>query len=102
MLYPSVIDTLDISYRETCYWPLLESPPMGTDIGIVRAEKSDRWYPEILSQLEEIAQANNTPRSNVGTISYHILENAGHWLHVDNPNGLIEILAPSLVRIASP
>jgi pimeloyl-ACP methyl ester carboxylesterase len=74
---------------------------MGTDIGIVRAKKSDRWYPEILSRLEETVQANTIPRQNVGTLSYHVLENAGHWLHVDNPNGLIEILAPSLVRIAS-
>lgn len=89
-----------LSYKQTNYWPFLESPPKGMDVGIVRAENSDRWYPSILSQLEKLAEASMTPRPNQGTVSYQVLEKAGHWLHVDNPNGLIEILAPSLVKIA--
>lgn len=90
-----------LSYKQTNYWPFLESPPKGLDIGIVRAEKSDRWYPSLLSHLEELANASKTPRSDTGTVSYHVLEKAGHWLHVDNPTGLIEILAPSLVKLSS-
>lgn len=34
------------SYREMDYWSLLEHPPKGMEIGVVRAEKSDRWDPD--------------------------------------------------------
>ncbi|MES2504186.1 MAG: alpha/beta fold hydrolase [Myxococcota bacterium] len=27
----------------------------------------------------------------------HLLQNAGHWVHIDNPKGLLEILRPSLL-----
>ena len=30
-------------------------------------------------------------------ISYHVLEKAGHWVHSDNPTGLINILHDELV-----
>jgi hypothetical protein len=26
---------------------------------------------------------------------------AGHWLHVENPVGLVDIIAPELVRLAA-
>lgn len=90
-----------LSYKQTNYWPFLECPPKGLDIGIVRAEKSDRWHPSLLTELEELANATRDPRSDTGTVSYHVLQNAGHWLHVDNPSGLIKILAPSLVKLSS-
>ncbi|KAH7287397.1 hypothetical protein KP509_32G054200 [Ceratopteris richardii] len=89
-----------LSYRQTNYWPFLESPPKGMDIGIVRAERSDRWYPALLSKLEHLANTRKIPHSDKGTVSYHVLEKAGHWLHVDNPKGLIEILAPSLIKMS--
>lgn len=88
-----------LSYKQTNYWPFLESPPKGLDIGLVRAEKSDRWHPSLLSKLEDLA--NTSPKPGQGRVSYHVLERAGHWLHIDNPSGLIEILAPSFVRLAS-
>ncbi|KAH0723415.1 hypothetical protein KY285_005970 [Solanum tuberosum] len=65
------------SYREKDYWPLLEHPPKGTEIAIVRAEKSDRWDPETVQKLESIA-SNGTGGSE-GKMSYHLLPNSGHW-----------------------
>ncbi|EEH58754.1 uncharacterized protein MICPUCDRAFT_55910 [Micromonas pusilla CCMP1545] len=29
----------------------------------------------------------------------HYLANASHWVHIDNPDGLLEILAPSFGAI---
>ncbi|KAH9307701.1 hypothetical protein KI387_035612, partial [Taxus chinensis] len=85
------------SYREKSYWSLLQHPPRGLDISIVRAEKSDRWHPSVLSQLESIA--NKEENADTGRVFFHVLKNAGHWLHIDNPKGLIDIMAPSLTSL---
>ncbi|GAB2227133.1 hypothetical protein Droror1_Dr00008944 [Drosera rotundifolia] len=84
------------SYKETDYWSLLEHPPKGTEISMVRAENSDRWHPETVRKLEQLASREHDAYE--GKMSLHVLPNAGHWVHVDNPKGLLDILAP---RIAS-
>ena len=73
---------------------MLEDPPKGVHIAMVRASKSDRWTPDILERLEDAA------KKNPDRVSYHILEKAGHWLHTDNPSGLIAIMAPHLAEIS--
>ncbi|KAJ4890082.1 AB hydrolase-1 domain-containing protein [Raphanus sativus] len=77
------------SYRETSYWSLLENPPKGTEISFVIAEKSDRWDHDTTTRLERIAKQ----RQNVseGKVATHVLRNSGHWVHTDNPKGLLEI-----------
>ena len=32
-------------------------------------------------------------------VRFHVLPDAGHWLHVDNPDGLRALVAPELVRL---
>ncbi|KAJ7294829.1 hypothetical protein O6H91_Y229100 [Diphasiastrum complanatum] len=90
-----------MSYRKQSYWPLLEDPPTGIKIENVRAAKSDRWTPDVISRLEQIVSKNKKESSNLGLVSYHILPDSGHWVHVDNPGGLIEIVAPSLLQLPS-
>ncbi|KAK0584625.1 hypothetical protein LWI29_016230 [Acer saccharum] len=85
------------SYCETSYWPLLEHPPQGMEIAIVRAEKSDRWDPDVIQRLE--SQASEGGDGAEGKVSVHILPNSGHWVHVDNPQGLLEIMAPKIASI---
>ncbi|XP_021765204.1 protein ABHD11-like [Chenopodium quinoa] len=84
------------SYREKDYWPLLENPPRGMEISIVQAENSDRWDPCVIQRLESLIRKERD--GSEGKFSLHVLPNAGHWVHVDNPKGLLEIIAP---RIAS-
>lgn len=79
------------------YWHLLEQPPKGMEINIVRAEKSDRWDPDIIQQLEDLS-SRRVDETN-GKVCVHVLPNAGHWVHVDNPKGLLEILAPKVATI---
>lgn len=67
---------------------------------IVQAAKSDRWTPKILSELEAMVKESEGKRKGGGKLRMHVLPNAGHWLHMDNPSGLIEILAPSLRKLA--
>lgn len=85
------------SLSEMDYWPLLEQPPNGMEIDIVRAEKSDRWDSDIIQQLERLASRRADKIK--GKVLVHVLPDAGHWVHVDNPKGLLEIVAPKIATL---
>ena len=87
-------------YKRSHYWDLLEAPPHGCDIHIVRAERSDRWSEGVVRRLEQITGRTH-PEHGDGRVAYHVLPNAGHWLHVDNPKGLQELMTPSIVDVSS-
>ncbi|MCL7031442.1 hypothetical protein MKW94_012873 [Papaver nudicaule] len=83
------------SYREKSYWSLLENPPNGLQIAIVRAENSDRWSPGVVHRLESLA--SRARKESEGKVSVHLLPKSGHWVHADNPKGLLDIVAPNIV-----
>ncbi|CAI0430079.1 unnamed protein product [Linum tenue] len=93
-----VIQMFD-SYRDTSYWSLLEHPPKGMEIGLVVAEDSDRWEPDVLHRIESLA-ARESDESQ-GAFSLHVLPHSGHWVHVDNPKGLLDIVAPRIASISA-
>ena len=64
------------------------------EIDIVRAEKSNRWDPDVIQRIESLAARERG--GSEGKFSVHILPNAGHWFHVDNPKGLLDIVAPKI------
>jgi esterase len=37
-------------------------------------------------------------RARVGLLEIHTVTNAAHWVHVDNPAGLLEVLVPTRAR----
>ncbi|XP_020205970.1 protein ABHD11 [Cajanus cajan] len=82
------------SYCEKSYWNLLENPPKGMEIIIVRAEKSDRWDQDAIERIQKLAIRGET--DSLGKVSFCVLPNAGHWVHVDNPKGLLEIVASKI------
>ncbi|KAM0005152.1 putative alpha/Beta hydrolase [Helianthus debilis subsp. tardiflorus] len=86
------------SYRKMDYWPLLEHPPKRMEIVIVRVENSDRWDPHIIQKLESLK--NRTSDESEGKLSVVVLPNSGHWVHVDNPKGLLEIVTPKMVSLS--
>ncbi|KAL8191685.1 hypothetical protein R6Q57_028416 [Mikania cordata] len=86
------------SYRQLDYWPLLEHPPKGTEIVIVRAENSDRWDPHVIQKLESLK--NRVGDESEGKLSVVVLPNSGHWVHVDNPKGLLEIVTPKMASLS--
>ncbi|KAG0452206.1 hypothetical protein HPP92_026083 [Vanilla planifolia] len=83
------------SYREADYWRLLEHPPFGLEIAVVRAEKSDRWSRHVLEKLEYLSAKER--KAEEGKVTLHVLPNSGHWVHVDNPTGLLEIMVPNFI-----
>ncbi len=72
-------------------WSIVESVPPGIAVRFVQAEHdsilSDEAY-ERLERLEACGEAIHVSRLP-----------GGHWLHVDNPDGLLELLAAELPRV---
>ncbi len=92
----SKIEKLLDDYFSIDLWPYLESrgpaapgPAAAIRYELLLAEKSDRWSG---SMKERAAGLEDIPR-----VFVHELPNAGHWVHVDNPDGLIEILTTNLL-----
>lgn len=83
------IDALLQDYFSTDLWPFLDqvgraNPSTTPRFELLVAEHSDRWS----GSMRERAAA--LPRG--GAVRVHELPDAGHWVHVDNPDGLLEIL----------
>jgi len=77
------------SYEEADLWPVLEDTPRGANINFVRAQNSTfRW------------EGGNVERIEGNGKQVHLLENSGHWVHTDNPDGLFSIIAQSFVARA--
>lgn len=78
------------SFQQTALWHALEEKDHdNVHVYIVKAEKSAEWKPDAMKRIETLKQEKK--------ISYHVLEKAGHWVHSDNPTGLINILHDELV-----
>ena len=72
------------SYQKTDSWHAIEDEASG--IYIVKAENSTRWSTACVERLKN------------SSANFQVLANAGHWVHTDNPNGLLEILATSIPK----
>lgn len=72
-------------YFITDSWaPLRTSDPTAPAVHLVRAGRSDRWTQSVIRALDEL------PATARGTA--HVLPDAGHWVHVDDPQGLTDLL----------
>jgi esterase len=80
---------LMLDYFRVDLWPVLESGAGDSDYRVVVAERSDRWAPENRARLQKLVE-------KVPACKLHVVPNAGHWLHVDNPGFLLELLAANL------
>jgi pimeloyl-ACP methyl ester carboxylesterase len=67
---------------------------------VLRALRSDRWDHDTLALLRGAVAATAQPAAVRGSTRYHELPDAGHWVHADNPRGLVQIMLPSLVEAA--
>ena len=72
------------SYEAYDLWPMLETQPAGLSLDFVQAERSAFvWTPEDVDRIRRTG-------ANV-----HLLKSSAHWVHIDNPLGLLDILEPS-------
>ena len=82
------IDELMRDYFRVDLWPVLEHPTSDSDLRVVVAERSDRWAPENRARIQRVADHS--------AVSLHVVPDAGHWLHVDNPGFLLELMGRDL------
>lgn len=81
------------SYEETNLWKLVENMPRGVHVNFLKAERSlHRWA---LEDIQRIHAAEELAVDGGGGVEMHVLEDAGHWVHADNPDGLFRILTSS-------
>ncbi|MDI3288655.1 alpha/beta hydrolase [Polyangium sp. 15x6] len=66
-------------------WPVVEQPDGRRRTGFVIGGRSDTVSPEDRARLTALAAKDPT-------LGVHILPNAGHWVHVDDTEGLLRIL----------
>ncbi|CAI9297845.1 unnamed protein product [Lactuca saligna] len=84
---------------ESDYWSLLEEPPRGMEIAIVRTESQVSWTRDVVERLESLA--NRESDESRGKVSVYVVSDSGHWIYRDQPERLLEIMTPrmaSLVR----
>ncbi|KAM7473037.1 hypothetical protein LguiA_011220 [Lonicera macranthoides] len=85
------------SYEETNLWKLVEDVPRGVHVNFLKAERSlHRWT---LEDLQRIHVAEEQAAEEGGGVEMHVLEDAGHWVHADNPDGLFKILSFSFTGV---
>lgn len=81
------------SYEDTNLWSLVDNVPEGVHIDFLRAERSlHRWAHEDVQRIHMAEQIASTEGAGV---QMHVLEDAGHWVHTDNPDGLFRLLTPT-------
>jgi esterase len=82
------IEELLADYFQVDLWDFLAQPRERPELRLVVAERSDRW------PQAERARARALPSST--RVAYHELPDSGHWVHVDNPDALLEIISTHL------
>ncbi len=84
---PRILEMLQ-SYADYDAWPVFDEPPTGSSVTMVRGGRSDRFSADDIAHLDRLAAA--------GTIAHHVMPEAGHWLHTDDPDGLFALVSPAL------
>ena len=101
------------SYQLLDAWPLLRCPPVGLGINVVVGGRSDRWSAAERRRLHEAEAASSINAAPVaeekrenqnhqrGSLKVHLLPKAGHWVHVDDQEGLLALLIPAVAEVAA-
>ncbi|PSC76793.1 alpha beta hydrolase domain-containing 11 [Micractinium conductrix] len=87
-------------YCKQDYAALLRAPPRGLTLNILRALRSDRWDHDTLAAVRGAVAATALPAAVRGRTRFHELPDAGHWVHTDNPRGLVSLMLPSMLEAA--
>jgi pimeloyl-ACP methyl ester carboxylesterase len=80
-----VIRELIDDYRRTDCWDVVEALPEGATLDLVIAGHSPVFSRSDRERAEALASTN--PR-----LSVHLIEQAGHWVHIDSADALLTLL----------
>lgn len=79
-----VISAMLSDFEKRSYLDFLSEGQGYCQYHVVRAERNARWTPEMIHSIEKLG--------NQSRVSLHLLKDAGHWVHVDNPSGLLDLM----------
>lgn len=82
------IEELLADYFRQDFWPFLAETRTRSEVHVVVAAESHERSPELRQRLDVLPPA--------AQVTSHLLADAGHWLHVDNPDGLLALMVPAL------
>ena len=85
------VEALLHDYFGRDFWDYVTAVRERPVVHLVVAERSDQWT---LGFREHAAALRANP-----SVASHLLRDAGHWVHVDNPDGLLAMLAPELAAV---
>lgn len=80
-----VIQALVEDYARTDLWDVVDSPPEPCTLDVVIGDRSAAFSAADRERIRRIAARN--PR-----VSTHLVERAGHWVHVDAPDVVVALL----------
>eukprot|EP01041_Mallomonas_annulata_P009043 gene9043-18725_t len=76
-----VLKSLFYDFCETDFWPFLNEYKHPQRINFLRAGKNPAWTPEVLKKFDDLTTSHPS-------IQLHHMPHAGHWMHVDDLQGL--------------
>ena len=79
------IHELFYDFCSTDKWSFLESYSGSSTIHFLRAGKNNAWNDDILNKFAMITSKNSN-------IKLHKMPHVGHWLHAEDPNGMLNII----------
>ena len=80
-----------LDFFRTDLWPLVETPPGDTELQFIRATRNSILAEADAGRIVRLESEGNP-------VHLHSLE-GGHWLNVDNPDGIIALLRNCLPRL---
>lgn len=87
---PDDMEALLRDYARTDAWPVVESPPPGASVHVVKARASQVLDAPALDRIRTAGQRTSL-------VFLHEVE-GGHWLNIENPTALHRLLADGLAQ----
>jgi len=91
---PVILDLIDDCKRQDYFETLKDIRDLSAascQVNLVQAGRNDAWKNTAVSEM--LAKAEG-----VGEVKVHLLPNAGHWVHVDDLDGLMNLIEPSFSK----
>jgi esterase len=85
---PDEMEELLLDFFRADLWAVVEAPPVGLDLHVVKAEESSALPEDACARLE--AAAEGTGRVHLHRVA------GGHWVNADNPDALLALLEAEL------
>lgn len=80
-----VIRALLEDYADSDLWNVVEAPPSSCTLDFVIGGRSAVFSTDDRKRLDDIAEHDHS-------VSVHVIEGAGHWVHADAPDALLSLL----------